>query len=139
MKPDGLINNGRIVSDKPYIYYSGDTTTKNGVAVILRKEIAGAVIGFLPISDRVALLKIGANPTNLNIIQVYAPTSECTEREIERFFEELNNALKTIKKRVTIIMGDFNAKVGKSAVETIIGEYGLGTRNDRGDRLIQFF
>ncbi|KAF2885166.1 hypothetical protein ILUMI_21011 [Ignelater luminosus] len=77
------------------------------------------------------LLKIGAHPTNLNIIQVYAYTSECTEQEIEHFYEELNNSLKSTKKeKATIIMDDFITKVGKSAAESIIGEYGLGIRNE---------
>ncbi|KAF2880766.1 hypothetical protein ILUMI_25394 [Ignelater luminosus] len=84
------------------------------------------------------VIEISAHPTNLNIIQVYALTSECKEEEIEHFYEELNNALKTTKKEVIIIMGDFNTQVGKGAAKSIIGEYGLGTRNDRGDRLIKF-
>ncbi|XP_044755090.1 craniofacial development protein 2-like [Coccinella septempunctata] len=120
------------------VYYSGDTSTgnKNGVAIIVNREVERCVLGFIGISDRVAILKVNAKPFNMNIIQTYAPTSESSEQEL---YEQLKMALNHTKKQeLNIIMGDFNAKIGKGTVDTTVGQFGLGTRNDRGDRLIQF-
>lgn len=86
-----------------------------------------------------ALIKINAKPFNINIIQSYAPTSESSDQEIEIFYEQLQTALKyTKKQKVRFLLGDFNAKVGKGSVGNVVGNFGLGMRNDRGDRLIQF-
>lgn len=92
-------NSGIQIIGEHHIYYSGDDTTRNrnGVAMIVKREIAKAVIGFTPISDRVMLLKINSSPSNINIIQVYAPTSESTEEEIENFYQTLENSLKLTK------------------------------------------
>ena len=123
------------------VYNCGDTTTrnKNGVAIIVNKEVKNSVLSFIGISDRVAILKINAKPFNMNIIQAYAPTSGSSEQEVEVFYEQLKAALKHTKKQeLNLLMGDFNAKVGKGAVDSTVGQFGLGTRNDRGDRLIQF-
>lgn len=66
--------------------YSGDSSNRNcvgnSVVIILNKSLVRAGVGFMPISDRVALVKINAKLFNLNIIQVYAPTTE-SERRLE--------------------------------------------------------
>ncbi|XP_075151162.1 uncharacterized protein LOC142225273 [Haematobia irritans] len=64
---------------------------------------------------------------------------DITTKEIEFFYEEVEDLLKMTKPHeITIIQGDFNAKVGRERVPGITGIYGLGERNERGDRLIQF-
>ncbi|XP_050513133.1 uncharacterized protein LOC126888800 [Diabrotica virgifera virgifera] len=84
-------------------------------------------------------MKLQSRPVNTNIIQIYAPTSEKPEEDIEEFYALVQKALKYTKKNeLTIIMGDFNAKVGKNRIEDIVGQHGLGEKNERGDRLIQF-
>ena len=123
------------------VYYSGneDKNHRNGVGIIITKNIEGSVINFVPFSDRLMLLQLKGNPININLIQAYAPTADKSEIEIERFYEDLKELLKITKSgEVTIILGDFNAKIGKGRVENIVGEYGLGERSDRGDRLVQF-
>ncbi|XP_030759769.1 uncharacterized protein LOC115885121 [Sitophilus oryzae] len=90
-------------------------------------------------SDRTALLKLRAKLSDLNIIQVCAPTADTPDHDVERFYEEVKELLILTKKHdVNIIMDDFNAKIGKGKFEEIIGSYGLGERNERGDRLLQF-
>jgi len=134
-------NSGQCTIDEHHIYFSGDETTRNrnGVAIILNKQTNVAVRGFIPISSRVALIKIKAKPFDLNVIQAYAPTSESNDTEIEEFYEQLKAALKhTKKEEVNIILGDMNAKVGKGIVEHVVGGFGLGVRNERGERLIEF-
>ena len=121
------------------VYYSGneDKNHRNGVGIIITKNIEGSVINFVPFSDRLMLLQLKGNPININLIQAYAPTADKSEIEIERFYEDLKELLKITKSgEVTIILGDFNAKIGKGRVENIVGEYGLGERSDRGDRLV---
>lgn len=134
-------DSGHCIVDEYHIYFSGDSTTrnKNGVAMILNNQTNATVKGFIPISDRVALIKIKAKPFDLNIIQSYAPTSESNEQEIENFYEQLRAALKhTKKEEINIIMGDMNAKIGQGKVEDVVGDFGLGVRNERGERLIEF-
>ncbi|XP_060527642.1 uncharacterized protein LOC132702840 [Cylas formicarius] len=71
----------------------------------------------------------------MNVIQVYAPTADKDDQEVEMFYEQINEILKQVKaKDVTIIMGDLNAKVGKGKTNNLMGNFGLGERNDRETR-----
>ena len=77
---------------------------------------------------------------DINKLQVYAPTADKEEPIIEEFYEQLNSLFKLTKSdEITIIIGDFNAKIGEGKEEDLVGEYGLGLRNNRGHRLIKFF
>ena len=83
------------------------------------------------------LISIGKSRT-LKIIQAYAPTSLCEEEELEDFYLEVDEALKK-KSTYTVLMGDFNAKIGRSCIGgKLIGKFCLGDRNDRGERLATF-
>ena len=74
-------------------------------------------------------------PFNITVIQVYAPTSNAEEAEVERFYEDLQDLLELTPKRdVFFIIGDWNAKVGSQ--ET--GKFGLGVQNEAEQRLIEF-
>ena len=76
---------------------------------------------------------------NITVIQVYAPTSNTEEAEVERFYEELQDLLElTPKKDVLFIIGDWNAKVGSQETLGITGKFGLGVRNEARQRLIEF-
>ena len=73
------------------------------------------------------------------VIQVYAPTSNAEEAEVERFYEDLQDRLElTPKKDVLFIIGDWNAKVGSQETPGVTGKFGLGMRNEAGQRLIEF-
>ena len=132
---------GRCCVGEHVVYYSGNDEPHhwNGVAVILNKRAANAVISVLPLSDRIIMVKLHGSPININILQIYAPTMDKPDEEIEEFYASIQKALRSTKKNeLTIITGDFNAKVGKGRIEDIVGEHGLGDKNERGDRLIQF-
>ncbi|XP_060533769.1 craniofacial development protein 2-like [Cylas formicarius] len=134
-------DSGHCTIDEHHIYFSGNHTTRNrnGVAIILNKQTNEAVKGFIPISSRVALIKIKSKPFDLNIIQSYAPTTESSEQEMEEFYEQLRTALKhTRREEVNMMLGDMNAMVGQGKFEVVVGEFGLGVRNERGERLIEF-
>ena len=72
-------------------------------------------------------------PFSITVIQVYAPTSNAEEAEVERFYEELQDLLElTPKKDVLSIIGDWNAKVESQETPGIVGKFGLGARNEVG-------
>ena len=73
------------------------------------------------------------------VIQVYAPTSNAEEAEVERFYEDLQHLRElTHKKDVLFIIGDWNAKVGSQETPGVTGKFGLGVQNEVGQRLIEF-
>ena len=74
-------------------------------------------------------------PFNMTVIQVYAPTSNAEEAEIEQFYEDLQDLLElTSRKDVLFIIGDWNAKVGSQETPGVTGKFGLGIRNERTGR-----
>ena len=76
-------------------------------------------------------------PFNIIVSQVYAPTSNTEETEVERFCEDLQDLLElTPKKDVLFIRGDWNAKVGGQETPGVTGKFGLGMQNEAGQRLI---
>ena len=76
-------------------------------------------------------------PFNNTVIQVYAPTSNTEEAEVERFYEDLQDLLElTPKTDVLFIIRDWNAKVGSQETLGVTGKFGLGIRNEAGQRLI---
>ena len=76
-------------------------------------------------------------PFNITEIQVYAPTSNAEEAEVEQFYEDLQDLVElTPKKDVLYIIGDWNAKVGSQETPGTIGKFGLGIWNEAGQRLI---
>ena len=78
-------------------------------------------------------------PFNITVIQVYAPTSNAEEAEVEWFYEDLQDLLEvTPKKDVLFIIGDWNAKVGSQETPGVTGKFGLGMRNEAGQSLIEF-
>ena len=75
------------------------------------------------------------------VIQVYAPTSDSSDEELEMFYEQLDEGQKIARTRdLCIVCGDFNAKIGSNneGWDHVMGKYGIGERNERGDRLLQF-
>ena len=78
-------------------------------------------------------------PFNITAIQVYAPTSNAEEAEVERFYEDLQDLLElTPKKDVLFIIGGWNAKVRSQETPGVTGKFGLGVQNEAGQRLIDF-
>ena len=76
---------------------------------------------------------------NITVIQVYAPNNKTEEAEVEWFYEDLPDFLElTPKKDVLFIIGDWNAKVGSQETPGVTGKFGLGIRNEAGERLIEF-
>ena len=78
-------------------------------------------------------------PFNITVIQVYAPTSNAEEAEVEQFYEDLQDLLElTPKKDVLFIIGDWNAKVESQEIPGVTGKFGLRVQNEAGQKLIEF-
>ena len=76
---------------------------------------------------------------SITVIQVCSPTTNAEEAEVEWFYEDLQDLLElTLKKDVLFMIGDWNAKVGSQETPGVTGKFGLGIRNEAGQRLIEF-
>ena len=106
---------------------------------MVSKRAQNAVLGCNLKNDRMISFRFQGNPFNITLIQVYAPTSNAEEAEVEQFYEELQDLLEvTPKKDVLFIIGDWNAKVGSPETRGVTGKFGLGVQNEAGQRLIDF-
>ena len=84
-------------------------------------------------------VRFQGKPFNITVIQVYAPTSNAEEAELEWFYEDLQDVLELKPpKDVLFIIGDWNAKVGSQETPGVTGKFGLGMRNEAGQRLTEF-
>ena len=130
---------GPFNSENHTVYFSGSEQRRYGVAFKINKKLSKYILGYNPVNDRIITIKFQGKPTNLTIIQVYAPTLDSDEEVKEQFYSELENTISKIsKKDILMIMGDWKSKVGDKKFLNITGQYGLGDRNDAGDKLLEF-
>ena len=131
---------GEFNSDDHYIYYCGqESLRRNGVAIIVNKRVQNAVLGCNLKNERMISVRCQGKPFNIMAIQVYAPTSNAEEAEVEWFYEDLQNHLElTPQKDVLFITGDWNAKVGSQETPGVTGKFGRGVQNEARQRLIEF-
>jgi len=126
-------------TDQRYrVICSGSDKKRRGVAFILTDESNTTVQSYYTVSDRIICIRLGTKPVDTTIIQVYAPTNDSPQSEVEAFYEQLSNVVKLYKKHndCLVIMGDFNGKVGDIKEEDIVGPFGLGQRNENGQNVI---
>ena len=84
-------------------------------------------------------LRFQGKPFNITVIQVYAPTTNAEEAEVEQFYEDLQDLLKlTPIKDVLFIVGNWNVKVGSQEIPGVTGKFGLEVQNEAGQRLTEF-
>ena len=122
------------------VIYSGGDKKRKGVAFILCGRVNATGYSWHNVSERIICLKLNSKPVNMIIIQVYAPTNDATQSEVEEFYEQLEEAVKVQKKKYRdclIIMGDFNGKVGGMKDKDTVGPFGLGQRNENGQCVIE--
>ena len=127
---------GEFNSDDHCIYYSGqESLRRNGEAIIVNKRVRNAVLGCNIKNNRRISVCFQGKPFNITVIQVYAPTSNTEEAEVERFYEDLQDLLElTPPKDVFFIIGDWNTKVGNQEIPGVTGkltlEYGMKQDKD---------
>ena len=131
---------GEFNSDDHYIYYCGqESLRRNGVAIMVNKRVRNVVLGCNLKNDGMISVRFQGKPFSITVIQVYAPTSNAEEAEVERFYVDLQDLLELIlNKDVLFIIGDWNAKVGSQETLGVTGKFGLGIWNEAGQRLIEF-
>ena len=106
---------------------------------MVNKRVRNAVLGCNLKNDRMISVCFQGKPFNITVIQVYPPTSNAEEAEVEQFYEDLQDVLEQTPKRdVLFIIGDWNAKVGSQETPGVTGKFGLGIWNEAGKRLIEF-
>ena len=103
---------GEFNSDDQYIYYCRpESLRRNGVAIMVNKRVQNAVLGCNLENDRMISIRFQGKPFNITVIQVYAPTGNAEEAEVERFYEALQDLLElTPKKDVLFIIGNWMQK-----------------------------
>ena len=90
-------------------------------------------------NDKMISVRFQGKPFNITVIQVYAPTRNAEEAEVELFYEDLQDLLElTPRKDVLFIIGDWNEKVGSQETPEVTGKFGLEVQNEAGQRLIEF-
>ena len=131
---------GEFNSDEHYIYYCGqESLRRNAVGIMVNKKVLNAVLGCNLKNDRMISVHFQGKPFNITVIQVYAPTRNAEETEVEWFYEDLQDLLElTPKREIFFIIGEWNAKVGSQETPGVTGKFGLGIWNEAGQRLIEF-
>ena len=98
---------GECNTDDHYIYYCGqESLRRNGVAIMVNKRVQNAVLGCNLKNDRMISVHLQGKQFNITVIQVYAPTSNAEESEVEWFFEDLQDFLELTPRNVLFIIGD---------------------------------
>ena len=110
-------NDGR--TSVKQLYYSGkEDKYEYGVGFLVHKNIMKSVMGCRPISNRLISIRLRADPFNITVKQVYAPTTDYSDDLIEDFYSQLQRIIdQAPKKDILIVQGDWNAKVGKDTQE----------------------
>ena len=93
---------GEFNSDDHYIYYCGrESLRRIGVAIKVNKRVQNAVLGCSFTNDRMISVRFQGKPFNITVIQVYAPTSNAEEAEVEWFYEDLQDVLELTPKKMS--------------------------------------
>ena len=135
---DGIINKKNFV-----LYYSGSQKKKGqaGTGFFVKKKYQNTVIDFEPYNERLCKLRIQSKYNKLTLINTYAPTEEKSTEMKEQFYEDLQNLIKKVPKSDTVIvLGDFNAQVGKEeCYRSVSGRHSIHEiTNGNGEMLCHF-
>ena len=131
---------GEFNSVDHYIYYCGQgSLRRNGVALTVNKRVQNVVLGCNIKSDRMISFCFQGKSFNITVIQVYAPTSNAEEAEVEWFCEDLQDLLVLRPKEdVLFFIVYWNAKVGSQEIPGVTDKFGLGVQNEAGKRPTEF-
>ena len=131
----------KILHENYKLIYSGKEDGRHGVGIILAPELAPYVEKVDCISERIISLSIKTKTVAFSVIQVYAPQRGRPSQEKDQFYQDLQDATDTARyKEKLIVCGDFNGHIGceRNHVETVVGAFGLGDRNEEGGRVIDY-
>ena len=122
------------------ILYSGHKDKhQSGVAIIISREKIKTLSEWDPISDRLIRARFNSKYCKLTILLCYAPTNEADDEVKDDFYEQLQTAISKVPlDDMLLLLGDMNVKVDNTGCERVMGKHGCGTRNDNGERLVDF-
>lgn len=125
-----------------YLFYHNGTKDKKGmVGFVINSKWRQNIASVKSTHERIAVLELKLKKKKFVFIQVYAPTSASSDEIIEDFYSNLKSTLIPFKNFSHVyLLGDFNAKIGKAldGDDDVMGVFGFGERNERGQMLIQF-
>ncbi|XP_063600322.1 uncharacterized protein LOC134776503 [Penaeus indicus] len=119
------------------LYYMGVDNRRNGAGLVLRTGMKEGVTQVNRGSDSVMWLKIVVGEATVNFVCVYAPQVGCTNEEKDDFWDLLGDTMLKVPEGEEV--GDLNGHVGEGSRNTEVTErYGVGTRNEGGDKIVDF-
>ena len=130
---------GKFNSDEHYIYYCGqESIRRNGVSLIVNKRAQNAVFGCNLKNYRMIFVCFQGKTFNVTVIQVYAPTTNATEADVERFYDDLQDLLELTPKNPVLHHRGLECKITSHEIPRVKGKFGLGVQNEAGQRLTDF-
>ena len=130
---------GEFKKDEFYVVYSGTDDHIGGVGIIVHPSSASQLESTWAVPDRVIVTKVKSLYQSICINQCYAPNCDEDDAAVDRFYGDIEKALKKAKHNESVfVMGDFNAKVGNLPEKPVVGPHRLGTSNARGDKLVDW-
>ena len=133
----GAANNGSApqpsLEDCTWVIVGNESIKRNRVAPIVNKRVQISVLGCSLKNDRMISVHFQGKPFNITVIQVYAPTTNAEEAQVEQFCDDLQELLEvTPTKYVLFIIGDWNAKVGSQEIPGVDASLALEYRMKQG-------
>ena len=137
------IGEGQMLSEGIKIFHSGrnDNYHREGVALLLGKHAQRAYKEHRAVNSRIISVAMQGQHKNVKIIQIYAPDSTHEEEDVEEIYDNLEEEMRKANAvDINIVIGDFNSKIGKDNIgyKDVMGKFGLGDRNEMGERMLEF-
>lgn len=135
-------SNGLCIVDNHKAYHSDNENNKDvyRVGQLFHVECkTDYIINFITVSERIIVLLLIENTVDIDIMPFYPPTTDAEVAEIDQFYSEIPVLLRRFKKNyMTVIIGDFNAKIGIEKCGNLVGKYCRSVKNECGDRMKLF-
>ena len=133
-------NSGKVDTGGTVFYYKGDEKYhQRGVGFMVNKSVARSVMAVEAISDRLIVMRINSKPQPVTFMQTYMPTCTADDEEVMQVYSAMQEVIdKTSKKDRLVIMGDFNAQIGRETSHAACGLFRYGDINDRGRLLLDW-
>ena len=124
-----------------YTMHLRGNTKRKGVGLIIERSIDERITRIDSIDETIMGCIINGKPRDTMVIQIDAPISDCTEEESLNFYEKIEEKITRLggrRERLVVVMDDFYSSIGEGKEGDIIGQYGLGERNKKGQLLVEY-